>query len=140
MFGFLHAQDPVIPSFDRGATGFPPTSFFWRQDDPSETATIFHKPCKFSLKNCNGDAKLRGMLRWLPWQIHPPALHFYRTHGGREVDFFFHSPQSLLAIEAKPSAKAYPRDARTTDRQRSDLPKRPHPFQISRLYKKNQKL
>jgi hypothetical protein len=41
-----------------------------------------------------------------------PALHFYRTHGGREVDFFFHAPQSLLAIEAKASAKAHLQDAR----------------------------
>ena len=46
-------------------------------------------------------AVLDELLRWLSWQTHPPALHFYRTHGGREVDFFFHSPQSLLAIEAK---------------------------------------
>ena len=57
-------------------------------------------------------AVLDELLRWRSWQIHPPALHFYRTHAGREVDFLLHSPKSLLAIEAKASAKAHPQDAR----------------------------
>ncbi len=57
-------------------------------------------------------AVLDELLRWLSWQIHPPKLHFYRTHGGREVDFVFHTPQGILALEAKASAKAHLQDAR----------------------------
>jgi uncharacterized protein len=57
-------------------------------------------------------AVLDELLRWLSWQIHPPALHFYRTHGGREVDFLLHTSQGLLAVEAKASAKAHLQDAR----------------------------
>lgn len=55
---------------------------------------------------------LAELLRWLSWQADPPRLHFYRTHGGREVDLVLHSAQSLLALEVKVSKKAHPGDAR----------------------------
>lgn len=55
---------------------------------------------------------LDEILRWLSLQPDPPHLHFYRTHGGREVDFVLYSPQSLLAIEAKASIQADRKDSR----------------------------
>ncbi|MBI3327674.1 MAG: hypothetical protein HYZ81_13365 [Nitrospinae bacterium] len=30
-------------------------------------------------------AALDELLRWASWQPDPPALHFYRTHAGREA-------------------------------------------------------
>ena len=50
---------------------------------------------------------LDELLRWLSWQADPPQLHFYRTHGGREVDFVIHSSRSLLAIEARAGSRAH---------------------------------
>ena len=55
---------------------------------------------------------LNELLRWSSWQSDPPHLHFYRTHGGREVDFVIHTPQRLLAIEVKASRQVHPGDAR----------------------------
>lgn len=55
---------------------------------------------------------LDELLRWMSWQVDPPHLHFYRTHAGQEVDFVLHSPQSLLAVEAKAGARAHPAHAR----------------------------
>lgn len=55
---------------------------------------------------------LDELLRWLSWQSDPPHLHFYRTHGGREVDFSLYNSQRLLAIEAKASRQAHPSDSR----------------------------
>lgn len=55
---------------------------------------------------------LDEILRWLAWQSDPPRLHFYRTHGGREVDFILYSPKSLVAIEAKGATHADARDSR----------------------------
>jgi predicted AAA+ superfamily ATPase len=52
------------------------------------------------------------ILRWLSWQPDPPHLHFYRTHGGREVDFILHAAQRLLAMEVKASKRAHATDAR----------------------------
>jgi len=52
------------------------------------------------------------MLRWRSWQADPPDLHFYRLHGGREVDFVLHSATRLLAIESKAGDRAYAGDAR----------------------------
>jgi predicted AAA+ superfamily ATPase len=53
------------------------------------------------------------ILRWSSWQKTPPAVHFYRTHGGGEVDFIIHSADQLIALEAKASARAYPEDIRS---------------------------
>jgi len=53
------------------------------------------------------------LLRWRSWQDDPPALHFYRTASGREVDFVLHAPDSLLALEAKSSQRAHRTDARS---------------------------
>jgi len=55
---------------------------------------------------------LDELLRWLSWQSDPPQLHFYRTHGGREVDFVVHAAQRFLALEAKVSKRVDPRTAR----------------------------
>ena len=52
-------------------------------------------------------AVLGEILRWLSWHDSPPRLSFYRTHGGREVDFVLHSARSLLAMEVKVSQKAH---------------------------------
>jgi predicted AAA+ superfamily ATPase len=57
-------------------------------------------------------AVLDELLRWSSWQAHPPSLHFFRTHTGREVDFVLHAPDRLLAIEAKASQRAHRTDAR----------------------------
>jgi predicted AAA+ superfamily ATPase len=57
-------------------------------------------------------AVLDELLRWSSWQEHPPSLHFFRTHTGREVDFVLHAPDRLLAIEVKTSQRAHPTDAR----------------------------
>jgi predicted AAA+ superfamily ATPase len=52
------------------------------------------------------------VLRWASWQPDPPALHFYRTHAGREVDLVVHARDRLLAIEVKASQHAHRTDAR----------------------------
>ena len=57
-------------------------------------------------------AVLDELLRWLSFQPDPPHIHFYRTHGGREVDFILYSPHGLLAIEAKASSKVHRMDTR----------------------------
>jgi predicted AAA+ superfamily ATPase len=57
-------------------------------------------------------AVLDELLRWSSWQPDPPALHFYRTHAGREVDFVLHAPDRVLAIEAKADQQAHRTDAR----------------------------
>jgi predicted AAA+ superfamily ATPase len=57
-------------------------------------------------------AVLDELLRWLSWQDDPPQLHFYRTHGGREVDFVLHSPACRLALEVRASRKGHAADAR----------------------------
>lgn len=59
-------------------------------------------------------AVLNELLRWLSWQSDPPSLHFYRTRGGREVDFVLHTQRALLAIEAKASKKAHGKYVRAT--------------------------
>jgi uncharacterized protein len=56
-------------------------------------------------------AVLDELLRWSSW-LPPPSLHFFRTHAGREVDFVFHAPDRMLAIEAKASQRAHRTDAR----------------------------
>jgi uncharacterized protein DUF4143 len=58
-------------------------------------------------------AVLDQLLRWSSWQPDPPALHFFRTHAGREVDFVLHAPDRLLAIEVKASPRAHRTDARS---------------------------
>jgi predicted AAA+ superfamily ATPase len=55
-------------------------------------------------------AVLDELLRWSSWQPDPPALHFFRTHAGREVDFVLHSPDRLLAIEVKPTQRPHRTD------------------------------
>ncbi len=57
-------------------------------------------------------AVLDELLRWASWQSEPPALHFYRTHTGREVDFVLYNAHGLVAIEARARGRAYPQDAR----------------------------
>jgi predicted AAA+ superfamily ATPase len=57
-------------------------------------------------------AVLDELLRWSSWQPDPPALHFYRTHAGREVDFVVHAPDRVLAIEAKAGRQAHRTEAR----------------------------
>lgn len=55
---------------------------------------------------------LDELLRWVSWQPDPQKIHFYRTHGGREVDFVLRSRDLLLAIEAKASRHVHEADAR----------------------------
>lgn len=55
---------------------------------------------------------LGELLRWSAWQDDPPRLSFYRTHGGREVDFVLHSARALLALEVKAGKRAHPVHAR----------------------------
>jgi len=57
-------------------------------------------------------AVLDELLRWSSWRSDPPALHFFRTHAGREVDFVLHAPDRLLAIEVKAARQAHRADAR----------------------------
>jgi predicted AAA+ superfamily ATPase len=57
-------------------------------------------------------AVLDEVLRWSSWQPEPPALHFLRTHAGREVDLVLHAPDRLLAMEVKASQRAHRTDAR----------------------------
>jgi uncharacterized protein len=52
------------------------------------------------------------LLRWSSWQPAPPALHFFRTHAGREVDVVLHAGDRLLAIEVKAARHAHRTDAR----------------------------
>lgn len=47
-----------------------------------------------------------------PGSPHPPALHFFRTHAGREVDVVLHVGDRLLAIEVKAGRHAHRTDAR----------------------------
>ena len=55
---------------------------------------------------------LAELLRWLSAQADPPRLHFYRTHGGREVDLVLHSSQALLAMEVKMGTRIHVAAAR----------------------------
>jgi predicted AAA+ superfamily ATPase len=55
---------------------------------------------------------LDELLRWSSWQPDPPQFHFYRTHGGREVDFVLHTSQRFLAIEVKASRQIHARTTR----------------------------
>jgi predicted AAA+ superfamily ATPase len=57
-------------------------------------------------------AVLGELLRWSSWQTNPPALHFYRTRAGREVDFLMYTSQGILAMEAKAGTRAHREDAR----------------------------
>jgi predicted AAA+ superfamily ATPase len=60
-------------------------------------------------------AVLAEILRWRSWQPDPPAVHFYRTAGGREVDFVLQSRQRLLTLEVKASRAAHRTDARALE-------------------------
>jgi predicted AAA+ superfamily ATPase len=60
-------------------------------------------------------AVLAEILRWRSWQPDPPAVHFYRTVAGREVDFVLQSRERLLAVEAKASRVAHRTDARALE-------------------------
>jgi hypothetical protein len=57
-------------------------------------------------------ALLAELLRWRSFKQDPPALHFYRTRAGREVDFVLHDSTRLVALEAKASERAHRTDAR----------------------------
>ncbi|MEK7866685.1 MAG: ATP-binding protein [Planctomycetota bacterium] len=57
-------------------------------------------------------AVLDELLRWSSWQPGAPEIHFYRTHGGLEVDFVLTSQNRVLAIEAKAGKRAARQDAR----------------------------
>jgi predicted AAA+ superfamily ATPase len=46
-------------------------------------------------------AVLGEILRWRSWQAEPPALHFFRVHGGREIDFVLHGADRLILLEIK---------------------------------------
>jgi predicted AAA+ superfamily ATPase len=46
-------------------------------------------------------AILGEILRWRSWQADPPALHFFRVHGGREIDFVLHTADRCLLLEVK---------------------------------------
>ncbi len=46
-------------------------------------------------------AILGEILRWRSWQAEPPTLHFFRVHGGREVDFVLHTADRVLLLEVK---------------------------------------
>lgn len=56
---------------------------------------------------------LDELLRWSSWQQEPPALHFYRTAAGQEVDFVISSPRAVVALEAKASRRPHRSDARS---------------------------
>lgn len=57
-------------------------------------------------------AVLDEVLRWSSWQAEPPALHFFRTHSGREVDIVLHAPDRLVALEVKSGQRAHRADSR----------------------------
>lgn len=57
-------------------------------------------------------AVLGELVRWRSWQREPPALHYFRTRAGREVDFVLHDGARLVALEAKASARVHQTDAR----------------------------
>ncbi|MET0852935.1 MAG: ATP-binding protein [Candidatus Rokuibacteriota bacterium] len=52
------------------------------------------------------------VLRWASWQPDPPAMHFHRTHSGREVDLILHAHDRLLAIEVRAGTRVHRTDAR----------------------------
>ena len=45
------------------------------------------------------------VLRWASWQPEPPALHFFRTHGGREVDIVLLAPIASSPSRSRPAGK-----------------------------------
>jgi len=98
---------PLLPTVSARLVKSP--KFYWT--DPG-LARLLSERMSLSDGSIFETAVLDELLRWLSWQIHPPNLHFYRTHGGREVDFVFHALQGLLALEAKASTKAHLQDAR----------------------------
>lgn len=49
-------------------------------------------------------AILGEILRWRSWQAEPPALHFFRVHGGREIDVVLHAADRCLLLEVKAGA------------------------------------
>jgi predicted AAA+ superfamily ATPase len=57
-------------------------------------------------------AVLNELIKWSSWQPDPPALHFFRTGAGREVDFIIYSNRGFIALEARASARAHRQDAR----------------------------
>ena len=56
---------------------------------------------------------LGELLRWGSGQAEPPTLNFYRTSGGREVDFLLKDPKRIVAVEAKAGRRADRHDARS---------------------------
>lgn len=54
---------------------------------------------------------LDEILRWMSWQADPPEISYLRTGAGREVDFILRGRRTLIAVEAKASRHAGPRDA-----------------------------
>ncbi len=58
-------------------------------------------------------AVLSELIKWSSWQTNPPAIHFFRTRAGLEVDFIIYSNRGFIAIEAKASSKAHRQDARS---------------------------
>lgn len=57
-------------------------------------------------------AMLGEILRWLSWQAEPPALHFFRVHAGREIDFVLHAADRCLLLEVKAGAGMRSADVR----------------------------
>jgi predicted AAA+ superfamily ATPase len=57
-------------------------------------------------------AVLGEILRWRSWQPEPSALHFFRVHGGREIDFVLHKADRILLLEVKAGAGVRTADVR----------------------------
>lgn len=64
---------------------------------------------------------LGELLRWGSWQIELPALYFYRTSGGREVDFLLKGTDRIVAVEAKAGRRADRSDAQPLTEVLQDL-------------------
>jgi predicted AAA+ superfamily ATPase len=60
---------------------------------------------------------------WNAYRRERNALAYWRTRGGREVDFVLHGPDGFVAIEVKNSRRVHPLDAQGLRAFREDHPK-----------------
>ncbi|MCI0588085.1 MAG: ATP-binding protein [Planctomycetes bacterium] len=52
------------------------------------------------------------ILKWASFRDDAPALHFFRTHGGLEVDLVLAAGRDVVGIECRASSRAHVSDAR----------------------------
>lgn len=70
---------------------------------------------------------LSDLLAWCGSLVEPPALLYWRTAAGEEVDFVIETRDELVPIEVKASKRISPRDARHLVSFRQEYPERSRP-------------